>query len=81
MYVDIIEPLGHKAKEKTEAFEKAYAEIITSFTAEFIRDYCIEEKKIDWEKIIKLNSALEKPKIPATSKKLKEARKKSISEV
>ncbi len=81
LYTELIEPLGLRAKEKKEEFEKAHAEIITSFTAEFIRDYCIEEKRIDWEKIVKLNSAIDKPKAPATPKKIKEAREKVAEEI
>jgi len=81
LYTEIIEPLGYKAKEKTEEFERAYAEIITSFTAEFIREYCIEEKRIDWEKIVRLNSASVKPKAPKTFKKEKKIRANAVEEI
>lgn len=55
LYVDIIEPLGHKAKEKNETFEKAYAQIINKFTLEFSQDFCIDGN-IDWEKLVEFNS-------------------------
>ncbi len=35
LYTDIIEPLGHKAKEKNEDFSKAYAKLINSNLAGF----------------------------------------------
>ncbi len=60
LYTEIIEPLGYKAKEKTMAFEKAYAEIIIGFTAKFYDEFCIDKKRIDWGKIVRLNSAVKK---------------------
>lgn len=58
LYTDIIEPLGHKAKEKNDEFVKAYAEIINKFTFEFGKEFCIDGK-IDWVKLVKLNSGAE----------------------
>lgn len=56
LYTEIIEPLGHKAKEKNEEFLKAYAQIVNKFTLEFGKDFCVNGK-IDWKKLVKLNSA------------------------
>ncbi|HEX9667587.1 MAG TPA: PmeII family type II restriction endonuclease [Thermodesulfobacteriota bacterium] len=61
LYLDIIEPLGHKAKEKNEAFLEAYSKIINKFTLEFIQQYC-KDGKIDWDALVKFNSSTEKPK-------------------
>jgi hypothetical protein len=36
------EPLGHKAKEKNEEFEKERAKIVNMFTEEFCNKFCIE---------------------------------------
>ncbi len=58
LYLDIIEPLGHKAKEKNEEFMAAYAQIVNTFTHEFGSDFC-ENGIINWEKIIELNSSAE----------------------
>jgi len=55
LYIDIVEPLGHKAKEKNEEFQKAYAQIINIFTSEFSKDFCTKGH-INWEKIVELNS-------------------------
>lgn len=57
LYIDIIEPLGHKAKEKNEEFLEAYSKLINKFTLEFTQNYCLADGSIDWEKIVKLNSA------------------------
>jgi hypothetical protein len=55
LYTEIIEPLGHKAKERNEEFMVAYAQIINKFTLNFIKDFCIDGK-VDWKKLVKFNS-------------------------
>ena len=56
LYTDIIEPLGHKAKEKNEKFSEEYAKVINKFTREFATEYCDECGSILWEKLVKFNS-------------------------
>jgi len=56
LYIDIIKPIGYKAREENENFKKEYAKIINKFTLEFCQDYCINGE-INWEKIVKLNSS------------------------
>lgn len=56
LYTDIIEPLGHKAKEKNEKFTEEYAKVINKFTREFATEYCDESGSILWEKLVKFNS-------------------------
>ena len=56
LYLNIIEPLGHKAKEKNEEYIKSYSKMINKFTLAFGKEYCNEDGSIDWEKIVKLNS-------------------------
>lgn len=56
LYIDIIEPLGFKAKEKNEEFDTLYAQMINKFTREFSVEFCKENGEIDWEKIVKFNS-------------------------
>lgn len=55
LYTDIIEPLGHQAKEKNEEFLKAYAKVINQFTLKFAQEFC-EEGEINWQKIVEFNS-------------------------
>jgi len=59
LYLTIIEPFGHKAKEKNEAFLKAYTSITNKFTVEFTKDYCNDNFQIMWDKIVKINSGAE----------------------
>jgi len=53
----IIEPLGHRAKERNEEFQIEYGKVINRFTAEFIKDFCFPDGAIFWEKLVKFNSA------------------------
>ncbi len=57
LYIEIIEPLGYKAKEKNEDFIKLYNSIINLFTQEFLNNYCKSTGEIDWEKLIRFNSS------------------------
>lgn len=56
LYVEIIEPLGYKAKERNEVFMKSYSQMINKFTREFINDFCDSSGAIDWSKLVKFNS-------------------------
>jgi hypothetical protein len=56
LYIDIIEPLGHKAKEQNEAFQVEYGKVINRFTGEFIKDFCQPDGTIIWDKLVKFNS-------------------------
>jgi hypothetical protein len=66
LYIEIIEPLGHKAKEKNEEFMESYSQIINKFTFEFTQKHC-KHGKINWETLVKFNSSNskshQKPKI------------------
>lgn len=57
LYTDIIEPLGHKAKERNEAFQIEYGKVINRFTAEFIKGFCQSDGTILWNKLVQFNSA------------------------
>lgn len=62
IYTEIIEPLGHRAKERNEKFSKEYAKMINIFTQQFSNEFCIEGE-INWKKIVQLNSGIEKIKV------------------
>lgn len=57
LYTEIIEPLGHRAKEKNKEFEDAYSQIVNKFTFEFGDKFCADGR-IDWEKLVRYNSAI-----------------------
>ncbi len=56
LYVQIVEPLGHQAKQKNEDFEEAYYQIINKFTFEFGEEFCVDGK-IDWSTLVQFSSA------------------------
>ncbi len=62
LFVEIIEPLGHKAKEKNDDFVKSYSQMINKFTKEFANEFCNDNGEIDWEKLVRFNSATILPK-------------------
>jgi len=56
LFTEIIEPLGHRAKEKNDFFQEAYNKMINQFTREFLNDFCRKDGSIDWEKLVIFNS-------------------------
>lgn len=63
LFVDIIEPLGNKAKEKNDDFIKSYSQMINKFTKEFSNEFCTDFGDIDWEKLVRFNSEISIHKI------------------
>ena len=57
LYIDIIEPLGHQAKEKNEQFLNEYVKVLNRFTLEFLTKFCTPDGNVCWEDIVKFNSA------------------------
>jgi hypothetical protein len=56
LYIRIIEPLGHRARERNETFLSSYTDLVVRFVEEFMRDFCVGYR-IDWERLVKYNSA------------------------
>lgn len=56
LYVEIIEPLGHQAKQNNEEFQEKYAAIVNRFTFQFGREYCLPDGAIDWEYLVRWTS-------------------------
>jgi hypothetical protein len=58
LYIDIIEPLGNKARERNEEFQRLYTQMINKFTKEFSNTYCNNDGEIDWGKLVRFNSGM-----------------------
>jgi len=56
LYTEIIEPLGHMAKEKNEKFLEEYDKAVNRFGREFTIHYCASDGSILWDKLVKFNS-------------------------
>ena len=63
-YKKIIEPLGHKAKERNEEFMNEYSMLINRFSKQFMDIFCKENGQIDWEKLVEFNSGKTAMKLP-----------------
>ncbi len=57
LYTEIIESLGHKAKENNEDFQQSYAQRINKFTMQFMHEYCDPDGVINWKKLVEFNSS------------------------
>ena len=55
LFVDIVEPLGYRAKQRNDEFAVEYARILNLFTNEFYQGFCTDGN-IDWEKLVRFNS-------------------------
>lgn len=60
-YTKIIEPLGHQAKESNDDFMQSYAQMINKFTKEFADAFCLANGSINWDKLVRFNSAIISP--------------------
>lgn len=57
IYTRIIEPLGHQAKERNDAFNRDYGTVINRLTAQFTANFCADSGAIDWPKLVAFSSA------------------------
>ncbi|MDM8348205.1 PmeII family type II restriction endonuclease [Pseudomonas sp. sp1636] len=57
LFVELVEPLGFKARERNDEFLVAYGQMINKFTREFTNDFCNEEGAIEWQRLVNFNSA------------------------
>jgi hypothetical protein len=62
LYTKIIEPLGFQAKERNDDFIISYSKMINKFTKEFADTFCLTDGSIDWDKLVRFNSAIAIPK-------------------
>jgi len=56
LYVNMIEPLGHQARDRNDDFLESYARMINLFTKEFADTFCMSDGSIDWNKFVQFNS-------------------------
>jgi hypothetical protein len=56
LYMDIVEPIGHRAREFNDAFYTQRANAMNRMAREFTERFCRENGSIDWPKIVTLVS-------------------------
>ena len=60
LYTEIIEPLGYRAKEKNDQFNRDYAQVLNQFSLSFMKHFC-RDGIIDWEALLEYNSGTSQP--------------------
>ncbi len=55
LYIDIIEPLGYRAREHNRKFFNQKEKLVNLFTQQFLQEFC-EDGMIDWKKVVEFNS-------------------------
>lgn len=56
LYIDIIEPIGYRAKEHNDSFYQQKGAVVNRFTSEFVDRFCEVNGFIDWGKLVAFNS-------------------------
>ena len=56
LFTDIIEPIGHRAKQHNEAFLEGKSRVTNLFTKQFIGRFCDDTGATDWVKLVEFNS-------------------------
>jgi hypothetical protein len=57
LYTQLIEPIGHEAKEKNDEFKQSYGQLVNRLSKEFLIEFCDEDGRINWEKLLVFNSS------------------------
>ncbi len=55
-YLKLIKLMGDKPQEHYPVFREAYGATLNLFLGKFINEFCFEDGRIDWEKLVKFNS-------------------------
>ena len=53
LYTEIVEPIGYRAREHNELYEKNKAETSNRITKTFIDEYCHPSGAINWDKLVR----------------------------
>ncbi len=57
LYLELINPLSKNAEAKNNEFKESYGNLINRLTKEFLEVFCNNDGQIDWDKLVKFNSA------------------------
>ncbi|MBW1696424.1 MAG: cytosolic protein [Deltaproteobacteria bacterium] len=55
LYTDIIKPIGYKAKQHNESYDKQKSRVYNLFTQELLNEFC-QAGEINWKSLVKFNS-------------------------
>jgi len=57
LYLDIIQPLGYRAKQRNDEYQLAYDKLLNRLSRQFMDDFCARDGAIDWERLVAFVSA------------------------
>lgn len=63
-YLKLMRLMADEPLKRKEEFTSAWDALFNRLTLEFLSDFCFEDGRIDWEKLTKIVSAEERPKLP-----------------
>lgn len=63
LYTDIIEPLGHRAKQRNTAFQEEYDSFLNRLVRDFLNSYCNEDGSVAWDRLTRFVSESKSPEI------------------
>ena len=58
LFTEIVEPLGHKSKQRNDDFMSSYSQMINKFTMEFSDEFCTAKGEINWQQLVRFNSGI-----------------------
>ncbi len=56
LYTEIIEPIGYRAREHNDAFDRQRGAVVNRFTKQFVEEFCHPTGAIDWIRLVEFNS-------------------------
>ncbi len=56
LYIEILEPIGNRAREHNDRFLERQAALENRLSREFTEEFCLPDGQIDWAKLIGFNS-------------------------
>ncbi|MCX7989886.1 MAG: PmeII family type II restriction endonuclease [Aquificaceae bacterium] len=55
-YIDIVEPIGYRAKEKNESYRTRYDAALNRLVKEFVELFCRQDGSVDWQRVVRFTS-------------------------
>jgi hypothetical protein len=56
LYTEIMEPIGYRANEHTEAFDIEKSNALNRVTKQFLNQFCNDNGAINWVKVVEFSS-------------------------
>lgn len=60
LYIEIVEPLGHQAKQRNIAFQEEYDSFLNRLVRDFLNKYCNDDGSVAWDRLTEFVSKAKK---------------------